>query len=194
MTDGPVNQEHIAADGDVAAHDINRVTINYPTEARATLLRRLSERYAEEVASGTTIGKTIEALKLFLECMDGDGDIIGLDAKLKTAGWEDKLHEALRYKEFANKQLMENSLYESAQQIYACVMAMMQTLFRSKVLPIIESRGQRAAIEAALHAEVIQPVFAALEDNPLTMTQAQLLGLIYLLTGNCHIRWHPGRA
>jgi hypothetical protein len=86
---------------------------------------------------------------------------------------------------------MENSLYESSQEIYACVMSMIQSFFRARVLPIIESGGDRAAVEAALHKDVIQPVFAELEDNPLTMNAHQLLGLVYLLTGNCHIRWHP---
>jgi hypothetical protein len=62
MTDVSIRQDNITAAGDVAGGDVNRLTVYYQTEARRTLLRRLASKYAAEVESGTTIGKTIEDL------------------------------------------------------------------------------------------------------------------------------------
>jgi hypothetical protein len=45
-------------------------------------------------------------------------------------------------------------------------------------------------IQRALVDSVITPIEDVLGENPLLLDAVEVMGMIYYLTGNCHIRWH----
>ena len=38
--------------------------------------------------------------------------------------------------------------------------------------------------------EVVHAIIESLEDNPLILNYQELKGMLYYLTGTCHINWH----
>lgn len=117
-----------------------------------------------------------------------DGDVRGLEAKLRDSGRLDMLHFAMREKEAAVKMLMRYQSSRSAQRVFTILLDELHTIYILTVTPIIESGGDRAAVDEKI-SNALQVIKSMLGENFLEFTVKDLLGLLFFLAGNCHIRW-----
>ena len=49
---------------------------------------------------------------------------------------------------------------------------------------------EKPQIDSALYDNVVETVFNELDENVLLLNYQELIGAVYYLTGNCHIKWH----
>ena len=96
---------------------------------------------------------------------------------------------ASRLKEAAAKTIMKWQTSGVAQDILTLVLAQMFTNFFQHATPAIQEGASRSAVDAIIGDKVLAPASAMLGDNDLMLSQQDLLGLLYFLGGNCHIRW-----
>lgn len=120
---------------------------------------------------------------------------IGLDQKLKDGGFSDKaIEKARRLKQYFAKKSTKFQYYESAQRIDSYLFAKVCSSFDTYVMPLIEQATHLTDIKRAVYEQVILPIMNELNENGaadacLCYNEDDIYGMLYYLTGNCHINW-----
>ena len=192
MGDSHTTQKNNVVLGHQAGRDIINNTINLYTAdgSQPTPMGRLVEKFKKERENDTQFHETLEILKHFARPLSGE-DIAGLEAKLRASGREGLLNFAQQTKELFTKKLVEHQFSEAAQEIHAYLLAEVYTRFHVEVLPAIQQGADPAAVNTLVQQRVIQPVQALLDENVLRLFSTEINGMLYYLTGNCHIKWTP---
>jgi hypothetical protein len=182
------NQSGNQADGDVVGgNQYKSTTYN---NAPPSPLARLYEKLRNENTSQPHAALISEQLQHYCSVAT-DGDVRGLEDKLNAAGRGDLIYEATRLKESAAKTVMKLQTSGVAQDIITFILAKLYADFLLHVKPSIEAGATRVAVDALISQHVLQPAEVMLGDNDLMLTSADLLGLLFFLGGNCHVRWDP---
>jgi hypothetical protein len=127
-----VDQAGASAGKDVVGRD--KITNVYPASPKPSKLEQLKAQLQKEVGAGHCSIEVIEELQRFKKKMPEDG-VSGLEAKLQVSGRSDQLIPALEMKEAFAKLLEKWSLYASAQEIFAHLLAMADYKYRIQILP-----------------------------------------------------------
>jgi hypothetical protein len=117
-----------------------------------------------------------------------DGDVRGLEAKLRDSGREDQIWSATDLKERAFKSIMRHQTSRTAQRVYTIVLSELHAAFTLTVTPVIQQGADRVAVDQCINA-ILQATKNVLGENVLEFDAMDLLALLYYLGGNCHIRW-----
>lgn len=150
-------------------------------------LIRLYEQFRIEQSEPTSCSSFSAKLQhYFTEATDSD--VRGLDLKLKDSGREDMIFFAQGLKEDATKQIMQHQTSPSAQRIYTIILDELHTKFMLTIRPQIQADASRMVIDHAIE-NILHRVRDMLGENALELTVKDLLGFLYFLGGNCHIRW-----
>lgn len=175
------------AHGDLAGGDITKITNIYhsspTTEELALLYAKLKQDGIGEPSDNTFSKKLMHYLAAPV-----DGDVRGLEAKLRDSDRMDIFHFAIREKEIAVKLLMRYQSSRSAQRIFTILLDELHTIYMLTVTPVIERGGDRAEVDAKIN-DALHAIKLMLGENFLEFTVKDLLGLLFFLAGNCHIRW-----
>lgn len=174
--------------GDVVARD---KIVNSPKIVKISQIRRLFRELSEEYGNKDKIEEIIFELTEY----QIEKDVIGLDAKLIDAGCtENYIEDAEVVKQKFAKKLYHFQEYQSAQRIFVLLLAQVSELFRAKILPLLNSGKDVIDLQNDIYIEIINPIYLLLgkeasEDNVLYLNQAEIKGMVYYLTGRCHIKW-----
>ena len=120
---------------------------------------------------------------------------IGLEQKLLDGGFPKKaIDKARRQKQSYAKKATKYQYYEMANKIDNYLFAIVSDHFDREVLPLIEDDKPLREINQAVYDKVILPVMEELNtvgdsDTCLCYTLDDVFGMLYYLTGNCHINW-----
>lgn len=120
---------------------------------------------------------------------------LGLKRKLQDGGFtKTAIDKACRLKQGYAKKATKYQYYEMANRIDDYLFGIVSSKFDVYVLPLIEAQKPLAEINQAVLEKVIIPVVDELnvngaEDTCLCYTTADIFGMLYYLTGNCHINW-----
>ena len=120
---------------------------------------------------------------------------IGLEQKLLDGGFPKKaIDKARRQKQSYAKKATKYQYYEMANKIDNYIFAIVSDHFDREVLPLIEDEKPLREINQAVYDKVILPVMEELNtvgdsDTCLCYTLDDVFGMLYYLTGNCHINW-----
>lgn len=117
-----------------------------------------------------------------------DIDVRGLDAKLQSSNRSDLLPVAKAMKEKAAKSIMRRQTSRTAQRIFVIILDQIHFDFMMKVTPLIQEDKERVIVDDKIR-EIIDELYSSLGENLLELTAKDLLGLLFFLGGNCHIRW-----
>ena len=178
-----LQKENILYSGDMAGRDI--VKIYRPTK---TTLSYLYAKLKDEEENDKNLKEFIEELKHFTEPIDVK--LIGLEEKLSSANRGYKIDEAKRVKELFTKKLLQHQFSKAAQEIYAHILGLLHASFEYKVAPKIREGLSESAVDSIVFDEVLKPISTEyLEENVLNICMHDLNGMLYFLTGNCHINW-----
>lgn len=183
-----IRQENVTAGGDVAGRDITHVH-NY---APITWYQRKFQHLADEIEKDLRYEKTIEDLEYFETILDGQK---GLEEKLTDGGHTtSEISLALRQKQKFAKKQEKYKYYESAQWINSHLFAEILMKFNDCIKPMIEANEDRYKIFSAVYKNVIDPIIQKLnvegaDDDYLCYDAEDVLGMVYFLTGRCHINW-----
>lgn len=191
MKDGkPGTQSNNTVEGDLAGGNIHKtVNIQNIGAPRKSRLRQIAEETKQKAASDSDYAEFIDSLNHYAVSID-DGPVIGLEGKLQSGGRDDLLAEALRCKELFAQKLYRNQPSEQMQILFVNVLAKINTVFDHKIKPLIIAGDSNASISAAILDELIEPLFDDIGGTELRITHDEIRGMLYFLTGNCHINWH----
>lgn len=178
--------------GDQAGRDIINTTFKlYAVDgSQPTPMGRLVEKFKRERQEDARFNATLEILKHFGQSLSGE-TVAGLEAKLRASGREGLLLFAQQTKELFTKKLVEHQFSEAAQEIHAYLLAEVFTRFNMDVLPAIQQGMPAEGVNALVRNRVVDPVQALLDENVLRLFSTEITGMLYYLTGNCHIKWTP---
>ena len=131
----------------------------------------------------------VSKLKHYSTSTDGIDDVEGLRVKLGNAGYENFLDFALKTKELFVKKLTEFQFSRSAQEMQCLLLAEVYTRFHYLVWPAICDGRTQEEIQALVQTDIISPLSDMLGENVLNIYTDELTGILYFLTGNCHLHW-----
>ncbi|WP_438712055.1 ABC-three component system protein [Aquimarina muelleri] len=152
-------------------------------------MKSLVEDYKKEVASGESEFKELfDKIRHFSSNID---DIKQeLPEKLIDGGFNEDIDWATELKEAYSMRLLKNDVSLAQQKIHAFLLVKIQMSFRRHVLSAIRKGNNKDQIRALIDNEVISKVGSYLGyDNVLDLYEDDLNGMLYFLTGNCHIKW-----
>ena len=186
MQGNSIRQKNVTAGRDVAGHDIinNYISI--------TWYQRKFQHLAEEIEKDLRYEKAIEDLEYFETVLDGQK---GLEEKLTDGGHTmQEISLALRQKQKFAKKQEKYKYYESAQWINCHLFAEILLKFNDCIKPMIETNESKTAIFSAISNNVIAPIIEKLNeeganDDYLCYDAEDVFGMVYYLTGRCHINW-----
>jgi hypothetical protein len=118
--------------------------------------------------------------------------ILGLKGKLKAGNREDLYDDAEFYKDKFAQRLARLQFSNQAVAIHLYFLTQINERFSSKILPLIKDGFTTTAIDSAISDLIIQPFVSEVITADPTMNADIIRGMLYFLTGNCHIKWsHP---
>ncbi len=182
-----VDQSGASAGGDVVAG--NKIVYNHNYTAQSSkVVEQLLEKLKAEIDKDAKVKSTIENLKFFYVRKSHDG-VDGLEAKLIKGNRENELLHALEKKELFVKLLEKWSLYASAQEIFAYLLAKAEYEFTTFVFPKI-GKVEDDQINTMVHDKIIAPTLLECGQDIFTLNHSVAMGMIYWLAEQCFIRWH----
>lgn len=149
------------------------------------------EKLNEEVKNDIRYDGVITELDHYLTKLDG----INTETKLKDGGYTEKqIIEALRRKENYAKKLEKTKFFESSQWINSQLFAKIKMDFETHIEPMIIKKEKPEKIRKQLIKEIIDPILELInkegeKDEVLNFNADDILGMVYYLTGKCHLNW-----
>lgn len=182
------NLENVNANGDIVFGNKEEYHYHHKNKSR---LAQLFEKLNSEFENNLEISEWLDDLNRYLV----DRDVIGLEQKLIDGNRQDLIDDALWLKEEYYKKLTKYQLYQSAQKIQAHLLASILEKFRNCVLPLIKENATNVEVNNAISNQIINPLISlieqeGIEDNLLGFSATDIEGMIYYLTGRCHLKWN----
>lgn len=178
-----------SAGGDIAGGNIDKST-HYNIQHQPTKispLRKKLEQLRDDCLHDPNFSSCIKQLTHYLNPVN-PSDQRDLNTKLTDAGRQDEVYEAEELKESFAKVLVKDNLSEQAQEAYVHILATIKTQYDGKVKPLIKTNAPLHEIESNV-LNIVESMYSELAGTVLEYDQRQVKGMLYFLTGNCHIDW-----
>lgn len=185
-----ITQSKNTVHGNMAGQDQYNIEnkIYMPDPSKPTRMARLIEKFRKEKENDTQFQEQIQKLTHYSSQVP-DEDVLGLEPKLKESGHDGLLAFAQKTKELFSKKLAQYQFSESAQQIHAYLLTEVYNRFNLHVLPAIQKQASQEEVNQKIQEHIISPIDNILEENVLELYPDEISGMLYFLTGNCHLRW-----
>jgi hypothetical protein len=186
MTNSIVTQKGATASGDIVGRD--KITHYHSSPAKGGIVEQLLERLQAEVEKNEKVRHTVEALARFQTQKSHDG-INGLEAKLKAGCREAEYMSALEKKEHFAKLLEKWSLYASAQEIFAYLLAQIEYQFNYFIYPQI-TKVDQITVNQLVNDRIVIPTINECGSAVFVLNHGIVMGMVYWLAEQCFVRWH----
>lgn len=166
-------------------------TTNIYNGAGPTRMGAYFRQLHQEIKDKTT-RKIIDDLLYYTTKLDGTK---GMEEKLQDEGFiAGFIRAALRRKQQYAKKAMQFDCYPSAQEINLLIFADIINAFTVYIEPMINREEPVDAVMERIHEKVVSPIMAKINENgaddrDLHYTTDHIYGMIYYLTGMCHLNW-----
>jgi hypothetical protein len=172
---------NITAGGDVIGRD--KITNILPASTQMDLL---SQKYVEEKSNQQVTYVIIEELTHY---SNEKYDIRDLTEKLEDAGFDYLIEVGEELKEEVSKLIIRNQHYKSAQKIITYLLAEVESIFNANIKSKLLDVREETALKLLFRTHLEKEIQAHLGDNVLEICNRQINGMVYFLTGNCHLEW-----
>ncbi len=174
--------KNVNAGGDVTGRD--KITNNIlPTP---TQIDKLNILYSKELNNNHHVDNIIDELEHYSSSRHADRN---LSIKLESAGFGYLIDEAEELKELISKTIVKQQNYKSAQKIITFLLADIQSIFNSNIKPRIQNINDDIHVRRIIKEYLEDEISNKLGDNVLEIYNRQIKGMMFFLTGNCHIEW-----
>ncbi|HMR18688.1 MAG TPA: hypothetical protein PKA53_05275 [Sphingobacterium sp.] len=167
----------------------NKHITNIVSSGKKTKLAHLFERLKSEFDQNNRISQVSDELEKY----SIPRDVIGLEQKLSDAGKQDKILNAAWLKEQYFKKLTKFQFFEPAQEIHAFLLGLVLTKFNNIIYPMINENASDVEIGKQISEQIIDPIVKLIQeegcDDVMGLSPTDIDGMIYFLTGQCHIKW-----
>lgn len=149
------------------------------------------EKLMDEIRQNVT-EETIDELRYYTTRLDGTKD---MEEKLTDGNFPSyEIQDALRLKEFYAKRAARFEYYPSAQQITLMLFSRIKHEFYTYIFPLIDAETPHAVVMQEIRFRIVVPIMQVLDDNDvheyqLNYNDDHIYGMIYYLTGMCHLNW-----
>jgi hypothetical protein len=116
-------------------------------------------------------------------------EVIGLENKLKNGNRQDLKDRATLLKNRFERRVAKNQLSLAEQHIYVQILSTISSVWHAKIKPLIDIETSNTTIDKAIHEELIEPVHKAIVRYDTLATSELVSGMLYFLTGKCHLEW-----
>lgn len=174
--------------GNVVGRDDYSQTFNNIYES-SKYLEELYKKFEEEKKNNADLQEFCEELDYYNSRVDGD--VLGLEEKLTLGNREKIIFYAKSAKEKFHKKLIKTSQYSLvAQEINISILAKVKRGFMMEVYTLICNDAPQENIDRLITERIIMPVKQELGINLFRYDEEDIMGMIFFLTGNCHIKWN----
>lgn len=182
-----ITQKNIIAGGDVAGGNIDK-SQNIFLSPPKTRLGSLIEQLREQIGKDPETAEFVESLISWITPKKTEIKR-SLAEKLNACGKRHLLADALEAKERFAKQLKKTTFNPAVQEIYAYILGEIYTNFNHRIKPKIASADKGGTEEAI--ADLADRITRQIADAPpsLGIGMTEIAGMLYYLTGNCHLDW-----
>lgn len=190
MSEAVKQAKNSVTNGDIVGGDKTTVH-NYQ---KPTKLSALFDKLKMEFGNNNTVDTISDNLSRYSE----PRDIIGLEEKLIAGDRKHLLDDASWLKQEYYKKLTKFQFFEPAQEIHAFLLGVVLEKFRNFIYPMMRL-GTFSDIEISktISLEIVNPIIKSIQDegcdDVMGLSSTDIEGMIYFLTGHCHIKWeHNG--
>lgn len=167
---------------------IGRDKIISVTEAQPPSLATAIKSIKASITENLELSDFIEELAEYVTDRVGR-EVIGVQQKLINGHRQDLVENAVYLKNKFERFLAKKQLSHSEQKIFAHVLASINTAFNHHVRPLILEKKGKAEVDKAVHDHVIEPIYGTIVEADDTITSEMVCGMLYFLTGKCHLVW-----
>lgn len=116
-------------------------------------------------------------------------EIIGLEKKLENGHRKDLIGNAILFKNKFSRRVAKTQMSITEQRVYVQILSHILISFNQFVRPKILENSPASEIDILVFNHIIEPAHKAIIDYDNTVTKEFILGMLYFLTGRCHIVW-----
>lgn len=181
--------QNVQIDGDGDAYIGEKYVVNLARpEVNPYAVLELVDKYRDLPEHDSVFKGLKEELEVYRRPRH-ERDVVGLEKKLIAGKREDLIDSAKIYKSDANSRLSKYEFSSHATAMHLSVMTRIEEKFNSTILPMIKIGASDQQIDAAISTQIIEPLAQEVSLADITLTPAKIRGLMYLLTGNCYLKW-----
>jgi hypothetical protein len=187
-----VNVKGSEVRGDVRVGDEVNYIVNLPPPD-PTAITRVLARVQE-------LSENDEEFKWFIERLDfftnqkTQTPIIGLEQKLINGGRDDLLEIAIERKDFFAKLLMKSQLNRRRQGVFVYILQKVSFTFEELIRPLMKKGVATEVIDEVILNGIVDRIYREVMAEDLTIDQYMISGMIYFLTGKCHLIWEQKKC
>jgi transposase-like protein len=188
MAENEIKIEGSSVGGKITGRDDNSLNFINTLE-HSTYIQELYAKVQKEKEINPGLKKFCEDFDYYNSQIAND-DIIGLENKLIAGNREKFLAYSKDVKEKFHKKLIKNSQYSTAaQDINVYILAKVRASFMMEVYTLICKNEAEEKINSLIRDRIINPVKIELGLNLFKYDEDDIMGMIFFLTGNCHLKW-----
>jgi hypothetical protein len=116
-------------------------------------------------------------------------EIVGLEKKLERGARHDLFNRARFLKNKFARRVAKNQMSLTEQHVYIQILSAINTTWYQRIHPMIVSGATNHEIDQLILDELIKPVHQAIVRFDHTITTEVVSGMLYFLTGKCHLIW-----
>ena len=153
----------------------------------ASSLARIRNEIGKEVSE-----QTKQAVKFYETKLKGTKNV---EQKLNDGGFKPSaIKKAKRLKHFWAEEALRTSNHPGIQDENFMLYSRIVHEFDIYIMPMIEDGEQLRDVMRELHERIVEPIMTIYRENGysddnLRYTYDHIYGIIYYLTGNCHLNW-----
>lgn len=120
--------------------------------------------------------------------------VIGLEQKLRNGGRDDLLDVAIERKDAFAKRLMKSQLNRRRQWIFLYILQKISFAFEEMVRPLIRQGASTETIDSVIVNAIVDNIYREVVGEDITIDQHLISGMLYFLTGKCHLIWEQSKC
>lgn len=173
--------------GGLRVGDDTNYIINLPAPDPTAITRALSRIQV--------LSESDEDFQWFVERLDfftnqkTQTPVIGLEQKLMNGGREDLLEVAIERKDVFAKRLMRSQLNRRSQGVFLYILQKIHFAFEELIRPLIKNGAPNGVIDDVILNGIVNAIHREVMAEDLTIDQHMISGMLYFLTGKCHLIW-----
>lgn len=116
-------------------------------------------------------------------------EIIGLERKLTNGDRSELKERAVLLKNRFERRVAKNQMSLAEQHVYVQLLSAISSIWHSKIKPLIDIGASKNTIDSVIYSDLIEPVHKAVVRYDTLATSETVSGMLYFLTGKCHLEW-----
>lgn len=157
-------------------------------KSKSNALANLLSRSKELCANDAEYRYMLDQLQEYLTPRPGR-KIVGLEEKLREGDRLDLLEDALYLENKFSRRVSKNQFSTTEEVIYCHCLSKINSSFAHHIKPLFKNTVNTAIIDRVIFDRIVEPLYEEVSEVSTAVSFELIRGMIFFLTGKCHIRW-----